>query len=112
MFYPPEGLCRAEPAGGAIVFTFHFIGVDNGTGLSKSKLSGGLFEILKMFIPQRDSAKQIPKEVQLFYLCLILSQETYITLSIYERFFAFLRPPNLTSNFETHKNVGDNFYFV
>ena len=20
--------------------------------------------------------------------------------------------PNLTSNFETHKNVGDNFYFV
>ena len=21
------------------------------------------------------------------------------------------KPPNLTSNFQTHKNVGDNFYF-
>ena len=33
MFYPPEGPCRAEPEGGPIVFTFHFIGVDNGTGI-------------------------------------------------------------------------------
>ena len=24
----------------------------------------------------------------------------------------FITTPNLTSNFETHKNVGDNFYFV
>ena len=35
MFYPSEGLCRAEPEGGPIVFTFHFIGVDNGTGIFK-----------------------------------------------------------------------------
>ena len=32
MFYPPEGLCWAEPEGGPIVFTFHFIGVGRGTG--------------------------------------------------------------------------------
>ena len=32
MFYPPEGLCGAEPEGGPIVFTFHFIGVGKGTG--------------------------------------------------------------------------------
>ena len=24
----------------------------------------------------------------------------------------FTPTPNLTSNFETHKNVGDNFYYV
>ena len=32
MFYPLEGLCGAEPEGGPIVFTFHFIGVGKGTG--------------------------------------------------------------------------------
>ena len=31
MLYPPEGLCGAEPEGGPIVFTFHFIGVGQGT---------------------------------------------------------------------------------
>ena len=29
---PPEGLCRAEPERGPIVFTLHFIGVGRGTG--------------------------------------------------------------------------------
>ena len=32
MFYPPEGLCCAEPERGPIVFTLHFIGVGRGTG--------------------------------------------------------------------------------
>ena len=32
MFYPPEGLCSAEPERGPIVFTLHFIGVGRGTG--------------------------------------------------------------------------------
>ena len=32
MFYPPEGLCRAEPERGPIVFTLHFIGVGRGAG--------------------------------------------------------------------------------
>ena len=32
LFYPPEGLCRAEPERGPIVFTLHFIGVGRGTG--------------------------------------------------------------------------------
>ena len=27
MLYPPEEFCGAEPEGGPIVFTFHFIGV-------------------------------------------------------------------------------------
>ena len=31
MFYPPEGLCTAEPERGPIVFTLHFIGVGRGT---------------------------------------------------------------------------------
>ena len=32
LVYPAEGLCRAEPEGGPIVFTFYFIGVGKGTG--------------------------------------------------------------------------------
>ena len=32
MFYPPEGLCGAEPERGPIFFTLHFIGVGRGTG--------------------------------------------------------------------------------
>ena len=31
-FYPPKGLCSAEPERGPIVFTLHFIGVGRGTG--------------------------------------------------------------------------------
>ena len=32
IFYPPEGLCGADPERGPIVFTLHFIGVGRGTG--------------------------------------------------------------------------------
>ena len=32
MFYPPEGLCGAEPECGPIVFTLDFIEVGKGTG--------------------------------------------------------------------------------
>ena len=32
MFYPPEGLCRAEPERGPIVFTYVLFGVGRGTG--------------------------------------------------------------------------------
>ena len=39
MFYPPEGLCGAEPERGPIVFTLHFIGVGRGTG--GFKFTGG-----------------------------------------------------------------------
>ena len=39
MFYPPEGLCAAEPERGPIVFTLHFIGVGRGTG--GFKFAGG-----------------------------------------------------------------------
>ena len=49
IFYPPEGLCGAEPEGGPIVFTFNFIGVGKGTGVSQSEYSIGLFETSKMF---------------------------------------------------------------
>ena len=43
MFYPPEGLCRAEPEGGPIVFTFDFIGVGNGTGGFKIRIGNPPF---------------------------------------------------------------------
>ena len=31
MFYPPEGLCRAEPERGPIVFTYDLFGYSNFT---------------------------------------------------------------------------------
>ena len=37
-FYPPEGLCGAEPEGGPIVFTLDFIGVGKGTGGFKIRI--------------------------------------------------------------------------
>ena len=43
MFYPPEGLCWAEPEGGPIVFTFHFIGVGRGTGGFKIRIGNPPF---------------------------------------------------------------------
>ena len=69
MFYPPEGLCGAEPEGGPIVFTLDFIGVGKGTGGFKPPNIGGLFENLKMFYPLEGlCAEQSPKVVQLFLL--------------------------------------------
>ena len=38
MFYPPEGLCGAEPEGGPIVFTLDFTGVGKGTGGFKIRI--------------------------------------------------------------------------
>ena len=43
MFYPPEGLCRAEPERGPIVFTLHFIGVGRGTGGFKIRIGNPPF---------------------------------------------------------------------
>ena len=51
MFYPPEGLCKAEPERGPIVFTLHFIGVGRGTGGFNLQAVFCLFETLKMFYP-------------------------------------------------------------
>ena len=43
MFYPPEGLCGAEPERGPIVFTLHFIGVGRGTGGFKIRIGNPPF---------------------------------------------------------------------
>ena len=51
MFYPPKGVCKADTEGGPIVFTYV------------------LFWLRKRILDfQRNSAKQIPKKVQLFLL--------------------------------------------
>ena len=72
MFYPPEGLCRAEPERGPIVFTLHFIGAGRGTGDFKLELVIRFFEKSKCFIHRRDSAEQSPKGVQLLLLYILL----------------------------------------
>ena len=73
MFYPPEGLCRAEPERGPIVFTLHFIGVGRGPGGFNLQAVFCLFEILKMFYPPEGlCAEQSPKVVQLFLLSILL----------------------------------------
>ena len=66
--YPPKGVCFADSHRGPIVFTLHFIGVGRGTQDSKSYWVYRIFFLRKCFIPRRDSAKQIPKELQLFLL--------------------------------------------
>ena len=43
MFYPPEGLCGAEPERGPIVFTLHFIVVGRGTGGFKIRIGNPPF---------------------------------------------------------------------
>ena len=53
MFYPPEGLCRAEPERGPIVFYLCFIGVGNDTGGFNLQTVCCLFETLKMFYPPK-----------------------------------------------------------
>ena len=90
MFYPPEGLCRAEPKGGPIVFTMFYFGIGNVYWTFDLQTVFCSFETLKIFYPpeglcraeaemcpivfylcfiaRRDSARQIPKEVQLFLL--------------------------------------------
>ena len=60
MFYPPEGLCGAEPEGGPIVFSFHFIGVGKGTGLN-FELVIRLFETSKMFYPPEGLCRAEPE---------------------------------------------------
>ena len=45
MFYPPEGLCAAEPERGPIVFTLCFIGVGRGTG--GVQFTGGFLAFLR-----------------------------------------------------------------
>ena len=65
----PKGLCKAEPYGFHFD-SFHLIVVCEGySTLSKSQLSGGLFEILKMFYPPKGLCdSRVPKEVQLFFI--------------------------------------------
>ena len=41
----------------------------------------------------------------------LLDQKSLTSPNCYN-FEIFDHDPNLTSNFETHKNVGDNFYFA
>ena len=62
MFYPPKGLCKAEPNGVHLtVFPFYCVW-ETVLTLSKSSFSIDLFEFLKRF-PRRE-----PKEVQLSLL--------------------------------------------
>ena len=53
MFYPPEGLCGAEPERGPIVFSLHFIGVGRGTQDSKSYWVYRIFFFAKKFYPPK-----------------------------------------------------------
>ena len=74
MFYPPEGLCRAEPEGGPIVFTFDFIGVGNGTGVFNFAMVIRLFETSPMFyLMDGLDGWTVPKSVlqfSLYFVCI------------------------------------------
>ena len=88
-FYPPEGVCESSSQG--VLFTPHFIGI--GKGVWGFKNTGGdrsvrnLQNVLSCeyrsqwgpiiflyFIPQKETAKQIPMGFNCFYLCFIIKQ--------------------------------------
>ena len=73
MFYPPKGLCESRTQWGPFdILSFPFYCVrEMVLTLSKSQLSGGLFEILKMFYSQKGIQKAEPKAVQLFLYCVL-----------------------------------------
>ena len=73
MFYPPEGLCGAEPERGPIVFTLHFIGVGRGTGGFKFTRGERPFRNLENVLsPRRDFAKAEPEWGPFDSLCILL----------------------------------------
>ena len=53
MFYPPKGLCEAEPEWGPFDNSFHLLCLEKGVGTSKFSGGRALFEILKMFYPPK-----------------------------------------------------------
>ena len=68
LFIPRRELRKQCPRGSTWQ-SFHFnMCLTNKIGVSKSTFSMGLFEILKTFIPRRNSPEQSPKGVQLFLL--------------------------------------------
>ena len=78
MFYPPKGVCKADPTGDYFD-SFHFIVVREGyLTLSKSQLSDGLFEILKMFYPPKGvCTAEYRWRSNCFYLCIIVLGNVY-----------------------------------
>ena len=81
MFYPPEGLCGAEPERGPIVFTLHFIGAGRGTGGFNLQAAFCLFEKLKMFYQQEGGCGSSSQGVHLFLLYILLVQEEVLGVS-------------------------------
>ena len=66
MFYPPEGLCRAEPERGPIVFTYVFL-------CRKGFQFTDGFLTLKMFYPPEGLCRAEPERGPIvFYLCFIV----------------------------------------
>ena len=63
MFYPPKGLCEAEPNGVHLILFILIVVREGYLTLSKSLLSGGLFKILKMFYPQKGLCEAEPNGV-------------------------------------------------
>ena len=76
MFYPPEGLCGAEPERGPIVFTLDFIGVDYHTGIFKITSFRWLFWNLENVLsPGGTLQSRARKGSNCFYLCFIPRRE-------------------------------------
>ena len=71
-YYPPEGLCGAEPERGPIVFTLHFIGVGRGTGGFNFRGGNPPFWNLENVLSPRGTLRsRARKGSNCFYLCFI-----------------------------------------
>ena len=73
MFYPPKGLCEAEPEWGPFEKSFHLLCLEKGVGTFKFTGGGERpFWNLENVLSPEGTAKAEPKVVQLFLLSIIV----------------------------------------
>ena len=91
MFYPPKGLCKAEPNGVHLIF-FHFIVSREGCWHFQIYRGWEAFlKSWKCFIPRRDAAKAAPKGSIWYSFHFIVSREGCWHFQIYKGWEAFLK---------------------
>ena len=79
MFYPPKGLCEAEPEWGPFDY-FHFVSREGCLTLYIYMRKLSFFKSWKCFIPWRDSAKAEPNGVHLIFFPFYCVCGTVLTL--------------------------------
>ena len=92
MLYPPKRAAKAEPEVVQLFLVMFYFWVRK--RILDFQFTDGnstFWNLENVLSPEGTLESRYRRRSNWFYLCLILGQETYIGLSIYWRFFAFLR---------------------